>query len=49
MYENGKIRYVETILRMRGEGIKENSGGGKFYYNIVRTFVNVTMYHPRQQ
>jgi hypothetical protein len=24
MYENGKIRLVETILRMRGEGIKEN-------------------------
>jgi hypothetical protein len=35
MYENGKMRTVETILRM---GVKENDGGG------VSTFVNVTMY-----
>jgi hypothetical protein len=27
MYENGKMRPVETILRMRGRGIKENEGG----------------------
>jgi hypothetical protein len=30
MYENGKMRYVETILRMEGEGIEENDGGSKF-------------------
>jgi hypothetical protein len=32
------------------EGMKENGGGSKFMYNIVRTFVNATMYpHPAQQ
>jgi hypothetical protein len=30
MYENGKMRPVETILRMEGEGIKVNAGRGKF-------------------
>jgi hypothetical protein len=30
MYENGKMRYVETILRMGEEGIKENGGGDEF-------------------
>jgi hypothetical protein len=29
VYENGKMRPVETILRMGG-GIKENDGGGEF-------------------
>jgi hypothetical protein len=24
MYENGKMRLVETVLRMRREGIKDN-------------------------
>jgi hypothetical protein len=27
MYKNGKMRPVETILRMAGGGIKENDGG----------------------
>jgi hypothetical protein len=27
MYENGKMRPVETIPGMGGEGIKENDGG----------------------
>jgi hypothetical protein len=47
MYVNGKMRPVETIPGM-GEGkIKENDGGGEFSYDIfdiVRTFVNATMY-----
>jgi hypothetical protein len=30
MYVNGKMIPVETITGMRGEGIKENSGGSKF-------------------
>jgi hypothetical protein len=30
MYENGKIRPVETILRMRRRRIKENDGEGEF-------------------
>jgi hypothetical protein len=30
MYENRKMRPPETILRMEGEGIKENDRGGKF-------------------
>jgi hypothetical protein len=43
MYENGKMRPVETIWGIGGEGIKENDGGGEFNYD-VRIFVNVTMY-----
>jgi hypothetical protein len=35
MYENGKVRPVETILRMRGEWIKENDGGCEFNYDIL--------------
>jgi hypothetical protein len=42
MYENGKMRPVETIPGMKSRGIK-NDGGGEFNY-IIRTFVNVTMY-----
>jgi hypothetical protein len=35
MYENGKIRCVETIPGM-GEGkIKENDGRGEFNYEIL--------------
>jgi hypothetical protein len=30
MYENGKVRHVETILRMEGGRTKENDGGGEF-------------------
>jgi hypothetical protein len=30
MYENGKIRPAETILRMGSGGIKENDGGATF-------------------
>jgi hypothetical protein len=29
MYDNGKMRPVETILRMRGEGMKGNYGVGE--------------------
>jgi hypothetical protein len=45
MYENGKIRPVETIPGMRGGKIKENHGVGwiKVWY-IIRPFVNITMY-----
>jgi hypothetical protein len=32
MYENGKMRPVETIQRMGVGGIKENDGGGEFNY-----------------
>jgi hypothetical protein len=37
MYENGKIRHVETIIRSGGggEGIKVNNGGGEFDQDIV--------------
>jgi hypothetical protein len=34
MYENGKMRPVETIPGM-GEGIKENDGGDEFNYYIL--------------
>jgi hypothetical protein len=30
MHENGKMRPVETILRLGRGRIKENDGGGKF-------------------
>jgi hypothetical protein len=39
-----KMRPVETIPGMVRGMIKENDGGGKRNYYIVRTFVNVTMY-----
>jgi hypothetical protein len=42
MYENGKMRPVETTPGMRGGRIKENDGGGDFNHDIVRTIVNVT-------
>jgi hypothetical protein len=29
MYENSKVKPVETILRMGGGRIKENDGGGQ--------------------
>jgi hypothetical protein len=34
MYENGKMRPVETIPGMRGGEIMENDGGGEFNYDI---------------
>jgi hypothetical protein len=34
MYENGKMRPVETIPGMGGGRIKENDGGGEFNYDI---------------
>jgi hypothetical protein len=35
MYENGKMRPVETVLGMEEERIKENDGGGEFNYDIL--------------
>jgi hypothetical protein len=45
MYINRKMRPIETILRMWGEGIKEDDEGGEFnnYIFIVSNFVSVTM------
>jgi hypothetical protein len=34
MYENGKMRPVETILGMVGEVINENGGGSEIKYAI---------------
>jgi hypothetical protein len=42
MYENRKMRTVETILRVR-KGIKKNDGGVNLRY-IISTFVNITIY-----
>jgi hypothetical protein len=36
MYENGKMRPVETIPGMRGRRIKENNGGNEFNYDILK-------------
>jgi hypothetical protein len=38
MFENRKMRSVETIIRMEGERIKENDGGGEFNYDICKIF-----------
>jgi hypothetical protein len=49
MYENGKMRLVETILRVGGRGIKENNGGGEFNKD---NFKHLCKYHnvpPVQQ
>jgi hypothetical protein len=35
MYENEKIRHVETIPGMEEEGIKENDGRWEFNYDIL--------------
>jgi hypothetical protein len=35
MYENGKMRPVETISGMGGGGIKENDGEGEFNFDIL--------------
>jgi hypothetical protein len=35
MYENGKMRPVETVPGMGGCEIKENGGGGEFNYDIL--------------
>jgi hypothetical protein len=34
MYENGKMRHVQTILGMGDMGIK-NDGGGEFNHDIL--------------
>jgi hypothetical protein len=34
IYVNGKMRPVETILRMGWDGIKEKDGGDEFNYDI---------------
>jgi hypothetical protein len=44
MYENGKMRPVETTPGMGGRRIKENDGGVNSIIYIVRTFINVTIY-----
>jgi hypothetical protein len=35
VYENGKVRPVETITGMGGGGIKTNGGRGEFNYDIL--------------
>jgi hypothetical protein len=35
MYVNGKMRPVETILRLGGERVKENNGGDEFNQDIL--------------
>jgi hypothetical protein len=35
MYVNGKMKLVETVPWMVGEGIKKNDGGGEFKYDIL--------------
>jgi hypothetical protein len=35
MYENGKMRPAETVLRMGEVAIGENDEGGEFNYDIL--------------
>jgi hypothetical protein len=44
MYENGKVRSVEIILRMGEKEIKENDRGMNLAKIYCKHFVNVTMY-----
>jgi hypothetical protein len=37
MYANAKMTLAETVTGIRGEGIKESCGGGKFKYDIFDT------------
>jgi hypothetical protein len=42
MYENGKMKTVETVLR-RGKWVLESDGGVNLTKIYLSTFVNVTM------
>jgi hypothetical protein len=45
MYENGKMRPVETMPGVGGaEGVKENDGGVNSTMICCKNSVNVTMY-----
>jgi hypothetical protein len=35
MYENGKMRHVESSPGIGGGRIKKNNGGGEFNYDIL--------------
>jgi hypothetical protein len=35
VHENGKMRPVETVLGLGGEGLKENDGRGELNYDIL--------------
>jgi hypothetical protein len=37
MYVKAKMIPVETVLRIRGGGVKGSSGGGEFKYDIFDT------------
>jgi hypothetical protein len=39
-----KNETIDTILGMEERGLKENDGGYGFNYDMIRPFVNVTMY-----
>jgi hypothetical protein len=50
MYENGKMRPIETITEMREEGMKENDEGGEFNYDIYcKNFCKCHIVLPAQQ
>jgi hypothetical protein len=35
VYENGKMRPVQTVPGMGGGRVKENGGGGEFNYDML--------------
>jgi hypothetical protein len=42
MYDNGKMRHVETVPWMKGGWIKENDGGSEFNCDILRELLWVS-------
>jgi hypothetical protein len=49
MYENGKMRSVETILKMGVEGIEENGGGVNLTKIYCKHFCKCHNMPPAQQ
>jgi hypothetical protein len=47
MYENGKMRPVETITGLGGGGTKENDGGGEFNCDILLKLLLMSQCTPR--
>jgi hypothetical protein len=49
MYESGKMRAVEAILRVGRGGIKESEGGGEFNKIYCKHFCKCYNVSPVQQ
>jgi hypothetical protein len=45
IYENKRMKPVQSVLRREEEGERENEGGRNLRY-IVSTYANISMYPP---